>query len=245
MSLRHSAAASFAVLATAALPAAATPAQPELVAQIHAAADTLQASTNKYCAPQYDGDKSKGEHTNADVAALVRGWTRIPERAPGLSLEVIASIATGIAADNYTICFDKRNQALSTSNVPPEGHHLLATQQIQGVLYAGAETLTLSPTPVNPADTLDTSTAMLFGIDRLSKCVTIFNSLRREAEVDRQFGNIQGAQEKEMQADVYDAPLVYLYNKTEPARSSFGPSLDTRHLMFSPIIRPQSRTAHP
>lgn len=214
-------------------PPAEAPKQPtkaDYIADINTAADMIQAGTAKYCKAEHDGDKSKDEYTNADVAALVRHWATLPDKNPNISLEAVHGIAVSLANDDITVCMDKRVKDLGPNNVPATGQQFMATHGIQAALYPAATTMSFNPKPVAGADSKDaTAQALLYSFNSLGNYVHKLNEMAMMA----QMGIPQAAQAV---ASFTSRPLLFLYNPAAPETSTSGPSLNAMHLFHNPVI---------
>jgi len=230
------------------MPGASEPAAPtkaDLIADINKAADIIQAGTKEYCKPEFDGDKSKGEHTNADVAALVRGMASLPDKHPQYTLESVHGLITHIASNDLTVCFDKRVKDLSKANVPEEAHELLKTRGIHGVIYAGATTIGFSPKPVDAKDPNATSAALLFGFNGLANRAGQLAKTVNAAQMLSAMGHPQAQQAVAQANFLGSTPFLFLYNPAAPEESTNGPAKDAGHLMENLIVKTQPQEAAP
>lgn len=219
------------------------PSKTTLLAEIDKAADVIQAGTDKYCRAEFDGDKSKGEHTNADVARLVRGMARIADGPSGIPLDAVHAIVTGVAENDFTICFDKRVKDLNASNVPEQAHELLKTHSIKAVLYPAATTVGFTPVPIDAKDPDATSTAILVSFHRLANRANQFNEANMAAQMLGAMGHPQ-AQQAAAQAHYFaSTPFLFLYNPGDVQKASNGPAKDAGFLMENPVIRDPSAGA--
>ncbi len=221
------------------------PSKADLIADINKAADMIQEGTNKYCDAKYDGDKSKGEHTNADVAALVRGMISMPDKNPKFTLEAVHGLITHVASNDLTICFDKRVKDMTAANIPAEAGEVAKTHGIYGIIYPAATTLGFTPKPVDAKDPSATSTAILFGFNGLAKRANQFDEVNTAAQMLSAMGHPQAQQAVAQARYIASTPFVYLYNPAVPEQATNGPSKDAGFLMENPIIKAPAEEAAP
>lgn len=210
--------------------AAPAPAQPDPAAVgnfFNQLADAIQAGTNKYCKAEFDGDKSKGELTNADVADIIRHAAKIPELHERIPLQFIAqTLATG-AQNDYTICFDRRVKAVTADNMPEEARPLLAQTPLNAVIYPSVDVIAMTPVPVDAKD------------PKRSAAVAIFDSFHRLSQINNGLERLAAEGNIPMVMMLMSTPFAVLHNAAAPWQSQSGPAGELGAVMAEPPIKPQ------
>lgn len=168
---RHKAVAAGIVSAFSSL-ALAQPAEPNPLdnsPKLEVVARAMQARTDAFCNPALDGDKAKGELTNADVADVIRSFRDIARLHPDIPVERITDALAEADEQNYLLCIDKELQQLTAQHLPEAAHPLLATRTINSMIYLGKNLITMTPTPPDASNGMAaTATAVFDSIYRLA-----------------------------------------------------------------------------
>lgn len=176
---------------------------------------SMQASTDKYCNPALDGDKSKGEITNADIGNMVRRAGSIHKQFPDISEEAVIKVFMFAAMQGHTFCVNKEVQQLTAEHLPPPARPLLADRSFNAVAFVGADVIALNPTPVDAKDPLTSGATALF-----------MNLMAL------------GTWNQRMNLGPNDVvPTVMLYNKANPLQSGSGPAPGVMQVMTTPPVK--------
>jgi hypothetical protein len=129
------------------------PAQSQSDHALQALQSEMRGEIAKRCLPQFDGDKSKGELTNADLPALLnaKGLSQL-WRSEALLDGHARDAFNGLLRQRYVVCVDSRMKNLrATSGEPISAVFFLGTAQTHPGPYRLIRVIAISPIPPDQA----------------------------------------------------------------------------------------------
>lgn len=148
-----------------------TPSDADMKRAIVAAADIIQAGTDKYCDPAVDGDKSKGEMTNADIGKLIRASAETKD----MPLTAAYAMVVAAAENDFTLCVDKRMKDIGSASPPQQFTQLLTENRPFSLSYPFITTIGITPVKSAAGEQAD-ATGILRSISVLGRALGMAQS---------------------------------------------------------------------
>lgn len=219
-------------------------APPAANSALEAAANTLQARADANCAPEADGNKAKGQFTNADIGALVRRAADIPASYKTIKIESIEQRFNMLANLGAIICMNSAVNTVKSADMPIELQRGIAQHTATSAIHLKDGIISLNPVSVDGSGRqLPQSLALLDAADHLAIRLAHFQLNQIGANEAHANGNSMREQaHTEVLRIMQNYPIAVFMSPANPDASLSGTSEESKaKLPQAPVKAPNTK----